>query len=79
MATIAKFHCNEVGKRTGWGENKFVYAAKFNAVSSGSEENKLFFAATPSGNIDISTVKEDFFEVGADYYVTFEKVINPVN
>ena len=77
MATVAKFHCNEVGKRVGWGENKFVYAAKFNAVSGGSEENKSFFAATPSGNIDISTVKEDFFEVGVDYYVTFEKAITP--
>lgn len=78
MATVAKFHCNEVGKRTGWGDHKFNYAAKFSVVMGNSEENKTFFASTPSGSIDISTVREDFFEVGEDYYVTFEKVITPV-
>jgi hypothetical protein len=40
-------------------------------VSSGSEENKKFFAATPSGIIELSALKEDLFEVGKEYYVTF--------
>jgi len=69
--TRAKFTCTEVSKRTGWGGNEFLYAAKFNIVTSGSDENKEFFAASPSGSIEVSTVKEDHFEVGKDYYVDF--------
>lgn len=71
--TRAKFTCTEVAKTTGWGENKFLYAAKFSAVTgnSSNEENKTFFAATPSGSIQVSTVKEDHFEVGKTYYVDF--------
>lgn len=71
MATRAKFTCTEVSKTTGWGENKFLYAAKFSAVTGSSEENKTFFAATPSGSIHMSTIKEDHFEVGKTYYVDF--------
>jgi hypothetical protein len=72
MTVRAKFKCNELIKRTGWEkENPFLYAAKFSAVSSGSEENKSFFAATPSGNIEVSTVKNDVFEVGKEYYIDF--------
>lgn len=69
--TRAKFTCTEVSKRTGWGENKFLFAAKFNAVIGNNDENKAFFAATPSGVIEISTVKEDHFEVGKNYFVDF--------
>ena len=69
--TRAKFKCTEVAKRSGWGGNKFHYAAKFNPVSGDSEENKTFFASTPTGSIDISTVREDHFEVGKTYYVDF--------
>ncbi len=69
--TRAKFICNEIGKKIGWGENKFLYAAKFSVVMANSDENKAFFAATPTGSIEISTVKEDHFEVGKMYYVDF--------
>lgn len=69
--TRAKFTCNEVSKRIGWGGNAFVYAAKFSVVTSGSDENKQFFASTPGGSIEVSTVKEDHFEVGKSYYVDF--------
>jgi len=69
--TRAKFTCNEISKRTGWGVHKFLYAAKFSAVTGSSEENQTFFAATPSGSIEVSTVREDHFEVGKTYYVDF--------
>lgn len=69
--TRAKFTCNEVSKRKGWGGNEFVYAAKFNVVTAGSKENESFFASTPSGSIEVSTLKEDTFEVGKSYYVDF--------
>lgn len=71
METRAKFICHEVAKVMGYGANKILYSAKFHPVSSGSEENKSFYAATPSGSIELSTVKEDHFEVGKTYYVDF--------
>lgn len=74
MNTRAKFTCNEVSKRTGWGGHQFLYAAKFSVVISGSEENASFFASTPSGNIEVSTLKQDTFEVGKSYYVDFTAV-----
>jgi hypothetical protein len=48
-----------------------LYAAKMQPVSGGSDENKEFFAASPSGSIELSTVKADHFEVGREYYVDF--------
>jgi hypothetical protein len=70
--TRAKFTCVAVEKSKHWDSTKgFLYKAKFNSVTSGSEENKLFFAATPSGTIEISTMTQDHFQPGADYYVDF--------
>lgn len=70
--TRAKFHCNSVTKRKGWsGTPEFLYEAEFSVVTSGSEENKNFFASTPSGNIKIGTVRENQFEVGKDYFIDF--------
>lgn len=70
--TRAKFTCTEVGKSLHWDRSKgFIYKAKFIAVTGKSEENEAFFAATPSGTIEISTMKEDQFEAGKDYYVDF--------
>ena len=68
----AKFKCTSVTKGCGWGNNEFLYSAEFGAVTGqGSEENEQFFAATPSGNIKVSTVREDHFLVGKEYYVDF--------
>ena len=72
--TRAKFTCTEVAKRNGWGEFKYLYSAKLMPVTGGSDENKTFFAATPSGLIEMSTIKEDHFEVGKTYYVDFTEV-----
>jgi hypothetical protein len=70
-----KFKCHEVTKRVGWGGNPFVYAAKLTVVTDQtSEENKAFFAATPSGSLEVGTVKQDVFEVGREYYVDLTPV-----
>ena len=69
--TRAKFKCNEVSKRIGWGDNAVMYAAKFTVVYGDNEENKAFFASTPGGNIEMTTIREDHFEVGKEYYVDF--------
>jgi len=75
--TRAKFKCVGVEKTTHWDSSKgFLYKAKFNAVTGKSEENESFFAATPSGSIEISTMREDHFEVGKNYYVDFSPAEN---
>lgn len=70
----AKFKCNSVEKRTGWGGNEFVYDAKMSAVTGGTKEDESFFAATPNGSISLCTVKDDLFQVGQEYYVDFTPV-----
>ena len=82
MATKAKFICNSVTKRASntWspegkpGPDGFVYDALFYPVTGGSMdsgENKSFFASTPSGQIQIGTIRDDHFVPGKSYYVTF--------
>ncbi len=63
-----KFVCTEMTKRLGWGD-KAQWDYKFNAVTSSSEENKLFWEATPSGSLVISTINQDLFEPGKEYYL----------
>ena len=46
-------------------------------VSSGTEENKAFFASTPSGRIELGVVNLDAakeFELNKEYYVDFTSV-----
>ena len=43
-------------------------------VTSGSDENKAFFASTPNGKIELGTVNKDAaaqFELLGEYYVDF--------
>jgi hypothetical protein len=71
----AKFKCVSEKKFEGWGQSgeprPFFYDYEFQAVTSGSEENKRFFAATPSGNIHLSTLRAGMFEPGKEYYLDF--------
>lgn len=67
-----KFRCYAVEKKLGWGEHQFHYAAKFQAVTGGSPENESFFASTPAGSLEVSTLKVDMFEPGKDYYLELE-------
>lgn len=64
-----KAQCYEVTKRTN--SDGFVYDAKFNAVYGTSSENKEFFAATPTLNISVCTLRADNFTPGKEYYVDF--------
>lgn len=64
-----KFKCQSVTEQVGWGEHKTLFSAEFSPVSGGSDENKRFWDATPSGSFEIETVKEMPFTVGADYYL----------
>jgi hypothetical protein len=63
------FECVSVTKRKGWSGHAILHDAEFMAVQSGSDENKSFFAATPSGSLKVTMVVPDVFEVGKLYYL----------
>ena len=68
----AKFLCISVTKSKHWDNTgRFLHTAKFQPVQSGSEENKKFFEATPSGHLEIGTFVENHFEPGQAYYLDF--------
>lgn len=69
MTTRCKFECVSITKRKGWSGKPFLYDAEFHAVTDGSDENKEFFAATPSGRLGVATIVSDVFEVGRAYYL----------
>lgn len=72
--TRAKFECVSVTKASGRGyagSHEFVYDAHFRVVYGNSEENAKFFAATPTGEISIRTLRDDQFKPGRFYFVDF--------
>ena len=79
MNVRAKFSCTSVTKQMGGKynpegkyESGVVYDYKFSAVTGGTtDENKSFFASTPSGQISLSAVRDDLFEIGKEYYLDF--------
>lgn len=85
MPVRAKFRCLEVTKRyshtDGEGVDISTYRVKLAPVLANKKhpygdvpENKLFFAQTPSGEMEMSLVSEgtaSFFEPGKAYYLDF--------
>jgi hypothetical protein len=74
MTVRCKFKCVAAGQREGWGTAKVLYHATLQPVTSGSEENKEFFEATPSGKFEVDTVKTQPFEVGKEYFIDVSPV-----
>lgn len=55
-------------------QTTYGHGVKLTAVYGDSPENKAFFAATPSGNVEMAMVKPEVaaaFELGKEYYVDF--------
>lgn len=71
MKVRAKFKCSSVTKLVGYNGPAFLYSAAFSPVTSGSEENKQFFASTPSGEIKLTSILPDAFQPGQEYFVDF--------
>lgn len=68
----AKFVCTSFAKRMNYDNSKpFLWDYEFSPVTSGSEENKKFYAYTPSGSIKLSSIIFGQFEVGKEYYLDF--------
>lgn len=64
----AKFTCTHKSSATG------IAQVSMMPVYSGSEENKAFFDATPSGSVSMGILRPEaaeFFEVGKSYYLDF--------
>jgi hypothetical protein len=72
MTVRCKFKCTSVTKIEAWSDrdkHPFLYSYKMQVVTSGSEENKKFFASTPSGELAVSAVGDDLFQVGKEYFI----------
>ena len=75
MATRLKVKCDYKSPQTQPTESGKVGGPvnlQFSPVYSGSEENKLFFAATPGGSFQFWTVNQsahEQFEMGKEYYI----------
>lgn len=72
----AKFKVISITRQQGWSGHKEVQSVKLQPVGGGSDENKAFYAATPSGSIELSVVNETVgrhFDIGDEFYVDFTK------
>lgn len=69
MSTRCKFYCKEVAKSWDNWQKRMLWTARFSAVTTGSEENKKFFAFTPSGSLEVQAINADLFEPGQEYYL----------
>jgi hypothetical protein len=76
MTVRAKFVVQSITRQKGWGGHAEVQTIKLSPVSNGSEEDKKFFAATPSGSVELGVVNPDagnYFELNQAYYLDFTK------
>lgn len=76
MNVRAKFYCSSVTKKVHWernsdGSTKYVFDAQFHPVTGTTDENKKFYAATPSGQLNLVSILPDAFEPGKEYYLDF--------
>lgn len=80
--TRCKVLCVKVSKRScsGWYTDpaiqpkpEFIFDAEFQAVTGGGndQENKRFFASTPTLNLTVCAINGDRFIPGREYYLDF--------
>ncbi|HXP50879.1 MAG TPA: hypothetical protein VN922_13040 [Bacteroidia bacterium] len=84
MTVRAKFKVANVEKSEGnfWDYEtqtsipKEVQTVILYPVCGNSDENNKFFASTPAGSVQLSTINAaagNYFEIGAEYYLDFTK------
>lgn len=75
----AKFKCTEIVQRSHYEkENPVLYVAKFVPVMSGSKENEKFYHYSPSGSLELGTIKQMPFEIGKEYFLDISPAVVPV-
>lgn len=75
MNVKLKFKVTQQTQQATWNGPGTIGSVKLNPVTSGSDENKKFYEATPGGSIEFSTINEAALKalpVGAEVYVTLE-------
>ena len=76
MKVVAKFRCNSIELfSTEPGGNRRVKLAPVYPGKDASEEDKAFWKYTPSGSLEMTIDNPpaaDLFEIGKNYYLTFE-------
>ena len=76
MDIICKIYCSGYRVAQGWGQFPRVRTVDFGFVANNSPENKKFWEATPSGQIQIGVANEgamEHFDVGEEYYMVITK------
>lgn len=77
MGVRAKFVVQSITRNQHWDKSKGEFQTiKLSPVTSGSEENKAFYEATPSGTVELATINPEagnYFELGKEYYLDFTK------
>ena len=74
MTVRAKFYVQSITTSKAWNGPGMMGTVHLQPVSSGSEENKKFYEATPGGKIEIGTINEEAlkqFKIGDEFYVDF--------
>jgi hypothetical protein len=72
--TRAKFVVSSITQSAGWGKNPHIYTVRLSPVAGGSHENEAFYAATPTGSIELGLVSQAVgkeFAIGQSFYVDF--------
>jgi hypothetical protein len=76
MTVRAKFKVAGINQVEGWGtgEHKVLHTITLRPVVGGSTENDKFYAATPSGEVQlgvVGAVVAGQFEIGKTFYLDF--------
>ncbi len=66
--TRCKFICDEISTQN-CGNEGVAYSALFVPVTTGCPENESFFKWTPNGKIELTTLKDQLFKPGKEYYI----------
>lgn len=75
MSVRAKFKVDSITQTKHWDKSKGnIHSIKLTPVGNNSPENASFYAATPSGEINLQTLNADAgaqFVLGDEYYIDF--------
>lgn len=74
MSVRAKFFVQQIVTHKAWNSPGLMGTVRLHPVTSGSDENKLFYEATPSGQIELGTINQEAlkqFVIGDEFYVDF--------
>lgn len=77
MKTRCKFRCSEIALQETWEgcPHPVLHTVTLIPVNDGSEENKEFWEASPSGKFELGMIKPAGFAVGREYYIDIKEAV----